>query len=213
MENSTQISSLAVGLAKGLPRRIREHEEDFCRNVPFPPMTRKRKVNYKRVIDFMFKRYNGLLIGQAVFAKGTKQEGVFFIYVCAESLSEVCIKTVTVELRDPRQIIYGGFDTVITRHALQRLYDRLPDQNKDDRDGDILQEISGLIDFLSESPDEGIYEVGTQHGMFTCAVVKRDAENSTIENHHRLTAITWVDEEKLFKDQFSGEGFFRKIPG
>ena len=211
MENSTRISSLAVGLAKGLPRRIREHEEDFCRNVPFPPMTRKRKVNYKRVIDFMFKRYNGLLIGQVRFEKGSKKEGTFFIYVCAESLSEICIKTATVSLRDPRHIVYGGFDTVITRHALQRLYDRLPDQGNDDMDGDVLQEVSGLIAFLAASPGEGIYEVGTQHGVFTCAVARRDSENSTMENHHRLTAITWVDEEKLFKDQFSGEGFFRKI--
>lgn len=213
MENSIPINSLAVGQARGLPRRIREHEEDFCQNVQFPPMTRKRKVNYKRVINFMFNRYRGLLLGQTVFAKGTKKEEVFFIYVCAESLSEICIKTVTVALRDPRQIVYGGFDTVITRHALQRLYGRLPDQNKDERDGDILKEISGLIAFLAESPDEGIYEIGTQHGMFTCSVAPMENKDGVTENHYRLTAITWVDEEKLFKDQFSGEGFFRKIPG
>lgn len=89
------------------------------------------------------------------------------------------------------RIVFNG----LSDHFLERLFERYTSAHKR-----VVEEVTPLADFLITKPKQGMWEVGTGHGM-AIVQVKKD----------RLSGITWVDLNRLSPDQPAEAGQWRRI--
>lgn len=196
--------SLARGLAKRLGRDIQYLWKYNRSHTTKPTFTQSRKKNYQLNIKYLKKLFDGLIIDitEYDFAKTKDRKCVFTVIGPKEGSDDFTFVVLIIPYRDPRHVDGHQANINISKHCLERLYQRYAGTENTL----VVEQLKSILDIASGvDAIPRYYEIGTGAGMCIAATDKKS------DGQMEMTLITWVDKEKLAPEQPYNVGNYRII--